>query len=578
MSVQSTIGFVLVCSCLASAQSATASDVRQQTPSPAPNSALVITVARPPSSTLPAATQQGTALLVGGSDDCATAEVITGTGSFAFDNTSATTSAEGQLNFACSFYSSTAIANDVWFAWTAPATGRVTVTDCGQSFLDSKLAVYDVAALGGSCPPVFSTSLALACNDDVGYGHVEARVSFDVTLNSVYLIQLGTHPGVPPAAGGAGTFTIEYVQPDPTPCQDDDGSAEVSARLVDTPLTEQLVLQRFGAIGETAFLDSIRVSYGALFTALGSALTDGYPVKVLLYDDPNDDGDATDAVLVDSITTTVQQHDTDQFNGVPLSPPVFVTGVYFLGWSFVNPAVVPPAFRPFGADYDSCEANLDAWSAWNSGGAMNFADLSASGGNSHPVAPYVPSVLGIPTSNLVWMVRPGCAVPDAGVAFCFGDGTFTDHTTPCPCGNNGAPGNGCAHSFSSAGANLAASGATLADNVVLHSSGTPASSFTLFMQHTMGPGTGSGGATFHDGVICAGGTLVRLRGRAAVAGEAFFPNSNFAQDSTTTLSQRGMVTVGSGTLRRYAAWYRNASTTFCPPATANVTNGWKIVW
>ena len=65
---------------------------------------------------------------------------------------------------------------------------------------------------------------------------------------------------------------------------------------------------------------------------------------------------------------------------------------------------------------------------------------------------------------------------------------------------------------------------------------------------------------------------------AAAGGQALFPNSAFAQDQTITLSQRGSVTVGSGALRFYGAWYRNASTTFCPPATANVSNGFKIVW
>ena len=49
-------------------------------------------------------------------------------------------------------------------------------------------------------------------------------------------------------------------------------------------------------------------------------------------------------------------------------------------------------------------------------------------------------------------------------------------------------------------------------------------------------------------------------------------------DSSITLSQRGSVTIGSGAVRRYGAWYRNASTTFCPPATANVSNGWIITW
>jgi hypothetical protein len=159
------------------------------------------------------------------------------------------------------------------------------------------------------------------------------------------------------------------------------------------------------------------------------------------------------------------------------------------------------------------------------------------------------------------------------VGFCFSDGTFTDHTTACPCGNTGAPGNGCGHSFDANGANLSASGTTALDDVVLHSQFEPVSSFTLFMQHE-----NPGDTVFHDGVLCAGNPLIRLRGRSAVGGEAFFPNSLFANDSTLTLSQRGGVFPGQGVTRFYAAWYRNASSTFCPPATANVTNGLSIGW
>ena len=163
--------------------------------------------------------------------------------------------------------------------------------------------------------------------------------------------------------------------------------------------------------------------------------------------------------------------------------------------------------------------------------------------------------------------------PPAFNAFCFGDGTLTDHTTPCPCGNNGAPGNGCGHSFDANGANMSATGTPSLDDVVLHTQFEPASSFTLMMQHA-----NPGDVVFHDGVLCAGNPLIRLRGRAAVGGEAFFPNSNFANDSTTTLSQRGGTFPGSGQTMRYAGWYRNASSTYCPPATANVTNGWVIDW
>ena len=53
-----------------------------------------------------------------------------------------------------------------------------------------------------------------------------------------------------------------------------------------------------------------------------------------------------------------------------------------------------------------------------------------------------------------------------------------------------------------------------------------------------------------------------------------FPTSS----DTVTVSQRGQVAPGSGTTRYYSLFYRNASTTFCPPATANVTNGVRVVW
>jgi hypothetical protein len=84
----------------------------------------------------------------------------------------------------------------------------------------------------------------------------------------------------------------------------------------------------------------------------------------------------------------------------------------------------------------------------------------------------------------------------------------------------------------------------------------------------------AGDHVFHDGVLCADGNLIRLRGRNSVGGASSFPNSS----DTFTLSQRGQVTPGSAVTRYYAVWYRNASTTFCPPATANVSNGLVVIW
>ena len=175
----------------------------------------------------------------------------------------------------------------------------------------------------------------------------------------------------------------------------------------------------------------------------------------------------------------------------------------------------------------------------------------------------------------------------AGASYCSNDTIGWDHTTPCPCGNVGAVGHGCASSFNAAGAQLVALGVISDDDilspgpspVVLSCHGLPSASFTMFLQHDSPRDT-----IFHDGVLCAGGNLVRLRGRNAGAsssqppGIAVFPNSGFANDTTLTLSSRGGVIVGSGATRFYSAWYRNASLSFCPPATANVSNGWTIVW
>src|SRR3982751_1617934 len=62
--------------------------------------------------------QGGAQLLVNGSDTCATADPITGTGMTAYSNVAATTGTEGQFNTNCNFFGQIGVANDVWFLWT----------------------------------------------------------------------------------------------------------------------------------------------------------------------------------------------------------------------------------------------------------------------------------------------------------------------------------------------------------------------------------------------------------------------------------------------------------------------------
>jgi len=45
-----------------------------------------------------------------------------------------------------------------------------------------------------------------------------------------------------------------------------------------------------------------------------------------------------------------------------------------------------------------------------------------------------------------------------------------------------------------------------------------------------------------------------------------------------SVATRGLVTPGSGVVRSYQTYYRNAASTFCLPATFNVTNGVRLTW
>ena len=157
---------------------------------------------------------------------------------------------------------------------------------------------------------------------------------------------------------------------------------------------------------------------------------------------------------------------------------------------------------------------------------------------------------------------------DPSHAFCGGDGIDPDVTTACPCGNFGALGRGCANSIEPLGAELAAAGQTSPDSMVLVGQGMPANAPVLFLQSDA-----LGDTTWGDGVRCLGNALLRLRLKQCAGGSAQYPDVG-----EQSLSVRGNVTPGSGAVRHYQAYYRNAAATFCPPATANVTNGWTLIW
>ncbi len=165
-----------------------------------------------------------------------------------------------------------------------------------------------------------------------------------------------------------------------------------------------------------------------------------------------------------------------------------------------------------------------------------------------------------------------CDVGTPGASFCAGDNLDPLVTTPCPCGNFGAPGRGCANSANGSGALLTASGCAVAapDTITLSASAMSGTSAVTFLKGDLST---AAGVPFFDGVRCVDGTLIRLASNPSAGGASSYPLAG-----QQPLSVRGATPIGSGLTGYYQASYRNASTVFCPPGTANITNGYRIVW
>jgi hypothetical protein len=161
---------------------------------------------------------------------------------------------------------------------------------------------------------------------------------------------------------------------------------------------------------------------------------------------------------------------------------------------------------------------------------------------------------------------PPCLPPGFGV--CFGDGTGT----PCPCGNNGAPGNGCGNNANPLGARLYAVGEARvsADTLVLRCEGTRPSSPMIFYQGNVLPAVP---AVFGDGLRCiVGSGIRRFPDRIARCARSH----QGAPVGDVPISISGAIPL-AGATRYYQAWYRDA-VAFCTPDFFNLSNGYQITW
>jgi hypothetical protein len=582
-------------------------------------------------------------VLVGGSDTCATPDVIVGSGPFVMNNTSATTGTQGQAEPLCNFFAGTAIIQDVWFTWTAGFSGFARLDFCGpgNGTVDTKVAIYN----GVGCP----TGAAIACNDDA-CASFESTVDFAVSSGQSYTIQIGMYPGSnPPAIAGIDNFTITQLATTPN---DDCASAlpisGAGPHSYDTTNattgTAGQSYVRCAIFNTSAIAQDVWFRWTATSTgwvAVNTCVGGQHDMKMAVYQgggcptgEPlvcDDDGCGTIGANARApfMATAGQQYliqigsypvgggagpgffTIDPFTpavGDECSAPIVISGLGPHVWDTTNGTTgfqnQAETLCAIGGDP---MITYDLWYRWTSNctgqltatmcnqtaydakigvyaastcpaeGSVLACDDDGCGVGGGPAIITFSAVAGQTYLFQVGMwpgETPGAGTftiqtpcpPPVGTPICFGDGTGT----PCPCGNSGASGNGCASSVNASGGNLAATGvASLSgDTVALLGTGLTNTN-CLYFQGTAAIAGGLG-ATFGDGLRCAGGTTVRLKTVLNVNGASQYP-----QAGDPPVSVRGLVT--NPDVRHYQIWYRNAAA-FCTPDGWNLTNALTITW
>jgi len=146
-----------------------------------------------------------------------------------------------------------------------------------------------------------------------------------------------------------------------------------------------------GPVGDN--IEYISNTYGRPGSTAGPG--NGHPTTLFIWDDPTNDGEPSDAALLDMVQSTIQQENTDIFVDTLLNTVQPVTGYFFIGvmMDHLGSTITPTQFV---APYDT--NNIHPTCIWsigdpgNAAGGFDYTTLSNNSYFSHK-------------TDRVWMVR-----------------------------------------------------------------------------------------------------------------------------------------------------------------------------
>jgi hypothetical protein len=228
----------------------------------------------------------------------------------------------------------------------------------------------------------------------------DESVTVTLVADSEQVSRLPGVGGVPePPGSGSGVFAIADVGagdnfpiaftddlvPDPAPGNNyalDDGTQETDAG---TALGSVIWLNQFTTVAGQEVIDKVSIAYGT-----GA---NGRAVQILLYDDPNGDGDPSDGNLLTSRQAVAANEDTGIFNEYKIEP----TFIGPAGTNFFVGAVMQEATGVFPGALDTGLGAGQSWYADNEECEADVEDLTF---NDTP-----PTEIGDFGAPFNWMVR-----------------------------------------------------------------------------------------------------------------------------------------------------------------------------